>query len=99
VRTIESDNGVLISDNGVLIIDDSITEKPSTDESPLICWHYDHAKDRMVKGVNFISALYHSNDVSLPVGVHLVIKSDYEAHLTQHMKMRTASKNSASLKL
>lgn len=66
------------SDDGVLIIDDSITEKPSTDESPLICWHYDHSKDRMVKGVNFISALYHSNDVSLPVGVHLVIKSDYE---------------------
>jgi hypothetical protein len=29
VRTIESDNGVLI-------IDDSITEKPSTDESPLM---------------------------------------------------------------
>lgn len=27
------------SDDGVLVIDDSIEEKPSTDESPLICYH------------------------------------------------------------
>lgn len=71
VRSIESDEGVLI-------IDDSITEKPSTDESPLICWHYDHSKDRTIKGINFISALYHSKEVSLPVGVHLVMKPDYQ---------------------
>ncbi len=66
------------SDDGVLIIDDSIAAKPSTDESPLICWHDDHAKDRTVKGINFISALYHSQEVSLPVGIHLVMKPDYE---------------------
>ena len=66
------------SDDGVLIIDDSIMEKPSTDESSLICWHYDPAKDRMVKGINFISALYHNPKVSLPVGIHLVMKPDYE---------------------
>lgn len=71
VRAIESDDGVLI-------IDDSITEKPSTDESPLICWHHDHSKDRSIKGINFISALYHSKEVSLPVGVHLVMKPDYQ---------------------
>ncbi|NJO17914.1 MAG: transposase [Thioploca sp.] len=71
VRAIESDDGVLI-------IDDSITEKPSTDESPLICWHYDHSKDRTIKGINFISARYHSKEVSLPIGVHLVMKPDYQ---------------------
>ena len=70
VRAIESDDGVLI-------IDDSITEKPSTDESSLICWHDDHSKDRMIKGINFISVLYHNQEVSLPVGVHLVMKPDY----------------------
>jgi hypothetical protein len=26
----------------VLIIDDTIEEKPYTDESELLCWHYDH---------------------------------------------------------
>jgi hypothetical protein len=71
VRAIESEDGVLI-------LDDSITEKPSTDENALICWHYDHSKNRMVKGINFISAVYHSQGVSLPVGVHLVEKNEYE---------------------
>jgi len=66
------------SDEGVLIIDDSTVEKPSTDESPLICYHYDPCRGGLVKGINFISAVYHHRDVSLPVGVHLVMKSDYE---------------------
>src|SRR3954468_24092665 len=34
----------------VLIIDDTIEEKPYTDESELVCWHYDHSKGRNVKG-------------------------------------------------
>ena len=66
------------SKEGVLIVDDSILEKPSTDESPLICYHYDHCQGRSVKGINFISAVYHNQEVCLPVGVHLVMKSDYE---------------------
>ena len=40
------------SAQGVLIIDDSIEEKPYTDENDIICWHYDHCKDRNVKGIN-----------------------------------------------
>lgn len=64
------------NDEGVLIVDDRILEKPSTDESPLICHHYDPCQGRTVKGINFISAVYHHQDVSLPVGVHLVLKPD-----------------------
>jgi hypothetical protein len=30
-------------DENVLIIDDTVEEKPYTDESELICWHYDHS--------------------------------------------------------
>src|SRR5215213_1335329 len=63
--------------DGVLIVDDSIAEKPYSDENDLICWHYDHAKDRMVKGINFVSALYHANGLSLPVGFALVAKTEY----------------------
>lgn len=65
------------SDAGVLIIDDSIAEKPSTDENDIICWHYDHAQDRTVKGINFVTALYHSQDVALPVGFHVVAKTEH----------------------
>ncbi len=49
-------------DDGVLIIDDSIQEKPSTDENELVSWHYDHSKDRTVKGINFLTALLGAAD-------------------------------------
>lgn len=67
--------------DGCLILDDSIAEKPYTDENAIICWHYDHAQDRLVKGINFLSAIYHvgttpDEDVSLPVGFRLVAKTE-----------------------
>ena len=64
------------SEEGVLIIDDSIEEKPSTDENELISWHYDHSQDRTVKGINFLTALYHASEVSLPVAFDLVTKTE-----------------------
>jgi hypothetical protein len=64
-------------EDGVMIVDDSIAEKPYTDENEIICWHYDHAQDRQVKGINFLSALYHAQDISLPVGFRLVAKTEY----------------------
>ena len=70
VRTIQRDDGVLI-------IDDSIAEKPYTDENEIICWHYDHAKGRSVKGINFVSALYHASGMSLPVGFSRIAKTEY----------------------
>ena len=61
-----------------LIIDDSIAEKPYTDENDLIAWHYDHSQGRSVKGINFLSALYHvpGPALSLPVGFRLVAKTE-----------------------
>src|SRR5919202_2563604 len=61
---------------GGLIIDDTIEEKPYTDESELICLHFDHSKDRTVKGINFLSTLYAVNDIVLPVAVALVTKTE-----------------------
>jgi len=63
-------------DDGVLIVDDSISEKPHTDENAIICWHYDHTSGHTIKGINIISAMYHAQDVSLPVGYHLVTKTE-----------------------
>lgn len=64
------------SPEGVLIIDDSVAEKPFSDENDIVCWHYDHAKQTQVKGINFITALYHSRTVSLPVGFTLIAKTE-----------------------
>lgn len=63
-------------EDGVMIVDDSILEKPYTDENEIICWHYDHAKGRTVKGTNFITAMYAVDDISLPVSYRLVAKTE-----------------------
>ncbi|MGB8643905.1 MAG: transposase [Anaerolineae bacterium] len=63
-------------EDGVIIVDDSISEKPSTDENDIICWHYDHSKECQVKGINFMTALYHNQAVSLPVGFTLIAKTE-----------------------
>ena len=57
---------------GQLIFDDTIQEKAWTDESDLICWHYDHCSARTVKGINLLNALYHCNGRSIPVAFELV---------------------------
>lgn len=60
--------------DGVMILDDSIEEKPHTDENELVCWHFDHSKNRNVKGINFLTALYRAGEVSLPIAFDLVTK-------------------------
>ncbi len=78
-------------DDGVLIVDDSIEEKPSTAENELVSWHYDHSKDRTVKGINFLTALYHVSEVSLPVAFDLVTKTvDYFDPKTKKIKRKSA---------
>lgn len=83
------------SEPGVLIIDDSIEEKPYTDENDIVCWHYDHSKDRVLKGINFLTARYSSHGVSLPVSFHLVAKTEkYVDPKTKKEKRRSpVSKN------
>ena len=59
-----------------MIVDDSISEKPFTDENEIICWHYDHSKGRTVKGINFLTTLYHAQEVALPVTFAIVTKTE-----------------------
>jgi len=62
------------SEDGVLIFDDTIQAKPHTDESELVCWHFDHTQGRSVKGINLLNCLYHSGDVCVPVSFEMVKK-------------------------
>ncbi|MFH1004701.1 MAG: transposase [Bacteroidota bacterium] len=64
-----------IRDKGaVFIVDESIEAKPYTDENKLICWHYDHASGKHVKGVCLLTGLYYSGKMSVPAGVEFVTK-------------------------
>ena len=66
---------------GYLIFDDSLIHKPHTDESALIYWHYDHSTGKSVKGINLLTAFYHSRApdqslaLSVPVSYELVLKT------------------------
>lgn len=62
------------SDDGVLIFDDTVQEEAWTDESELMCWHFDHCSGRNVRGINLLNALYHCNETSIPVAFELVKK-------------------------
>jgi len=62
-------------EDAVLIVDDSIEAKPYTDESALICWHWDHSVGHSVKGINLLTVLYYSQGMSLPVAFELVKKT------------------------
>ncbi len=69
-------------DEGVLIFDDTIQEKAWTDESELMCWHFDHCSGRNVRGINLLNALYHCNGTSIPVAFELAcsdLTCDYDA--------------------
>ena len=63
--------------DAVLVFDDSIEEKLYTDESALICWHWDHCFHRNVKGINFLTCLYRTPEAALPVAFELIQKSEW----------------------
>jgi hypothetical protein len=88
VRSIESNDGVIV-------IDDTIEEKEYTDENELVCWHWDHSKGRNVKGINFLSALYVTDQGALPVAFDLVTKVEaYVDEKTGNLKRKSSiSKN------
>jgi len=60
--------------DGICIVDDTIEEKPYTDESELITWHFDHTFGRNVKGVNILSLLYNNQDITIPIGFQPIQK-------------------------
>ena len=69
------------SDDACLIFDDTIVHKPYTDENELISWHWDHSKGCKVKGINLLTAFYHtetptsSEVLRIPVSFECVKKT------------------------
>jgi hypothetical protein len=76
----------------VLSFDDSIEEKAYTDESDLICWHWDHVFNRSVKGVHFLTALVEVQGMRLPCAVEFVKKDRWETDPRTGKQKRKSSK-------
>ena len=76
---------------GVLIIDDAIEEKPYTDESEMISWHFSHAKGRCVKGVNILSGLIRYGEIALPVAYEAIMKDLHFCDIKTKKEKRQSS--------
>jgi hypothetical protein len=80
-------------EDGVLIVDDTIAEKPYTDENDIICWHWDHSQERMVKGINFLTVMYHAGEVSLPISFEVVAKTEHYVDKKDSKQKRRSPKS------
>jgi len=84
------------SEDGVVIVDDTLEEKPYTTENDIICWHWDHSKDRNVKGINIVNFVYCSEneygvEINLPLSYEIVEKKEqYFDTKTNKIKRRSA---------
>lgn len=58
----------------VLTLDDTVEPKPYMDANPLIRHHYDHCRGAAIQGINQLTALYTTQQVSLPVAYELIKK-------------------------
>lgn len=81
VRQVEK--AMSASEEGYLVVDDSIIEKAYTDENGLVSVHYDHSKDRYVKGINLVSMVLLLGQISLPVAYEPVVKT-WRCELKNH---------------
>lgn len=81
------------SEDAVLIFDDSVEAKPYSDESEIICWHWDHCAGGSVKGINLLSALYYSQGVSVPVAFEIITKPEWVTDKKTGKLKRAAKKS------
>jgi len=68
-------------DDAILAIDDVIMAKPHSTENDIIAWHWDHAQNRSVKGINILNFLYHTvlpngESVSIPASFEIIEKTE-----------------------
>ena len=83
------------TEKACIIFDDTIQEKPYTDENEIITWHFDHTKNRTVKGVNILNCLYNTQQINIPIAFEIIHKdilfSDLETRKSK--RKSTLTKN------
>ncbi len=77
-----------------------IVHKPHTDESELVTWHFDHTENRVVKGINLLTAFYHAHlsGQEMPLRVPVLYEAvKKEIHFCD-LKTRTEKRRSSVTK-
>lgn len=83
---------IIENEDGVLVFDDTVEEKEYSDESDLISWHYSHAKGKVVKGLNLLTALAVYDEASIPVAFELIKKPVVMCDLATKKEIRKSFK-------
>lgn len=81
------------TEDGILIFDDSVEEKKYTDENDLICWHWNHSINKAVKGINQLSLIYYSKDMTIPVGLEFIHKTEFKFSKKENKMKRYSKKD------
>lgn len=79
------------SAQGVLLLDDTIEDKPYTDENDINCWHYSHAKGRVVKGINILTCMVRYDDFCVPISYEIINKNIIYSDLETKKQRRKSS--------
>ena len=79
------------SEEGCLIFDDTVQEKKWTDESDIMCWHFDHTVGKSVRGINMLNAVYYSKGVSIPLSFEIIRKYQYSDIKTREVKRKAVN--------
>jgi hypothetical protein len=84
-----------VDDFALLIVDDSILEKAHRDQNAMITTHYDPSAPGYVNGLNFVSLLYQSGALSLPIAAVLIEKTvcEYNAKRGKYQFKSPLTKN------
>ena len=43
-------------------------------ENEIVSWHFDHSKNRTLKGINILNCVYHAQGMTLPVAYEIIRK-------------------------
>ncbi len=88
------------NDEACLIFDDTIIEKPYTDENDLISWHWDHSKKYSVKGINLLTAFYHTKaeNQTLPLRVPIAFETIHKTIRYSDIKTKKEKRKSSITK-
>lgn len=73
-----------------LIIDDTIIPKEYRRETDQTCWHYDHAKGRCVKGIQYMTCFLTNVQYNVPINYRIIEKTEkYEDKVTKKQKRKS----------
>ena len=78
------------SGKNFLIIDDTIIPKEYRKQTKQVCWHYDHAKGRCIKGIQIITCFLNNILLKLPIDFRIIEKTEkYKDKKTGKIKTKS----------